>query len=191
MHEFTGTITDIRADMFNGDVYIVLRANEKQAVLACYNELAKEEKLSITIDKYRESRSSAANRYLWSLCGKLADKLSDGGVPYTKDDVYRDAIKARGLYRDQGNLPLDFSKTSRTAWELIGTGWLTEQVDFEPDGNNVIVRYYYGTSCYNTKQMSRVIDWVVSECQQQGIETKTPDQIANMLSLWKESVVVG
>ena len=30
-----------------------------------------------------------------------------------------------------------------------------------------------------------VIDWLVAECQQMGIETRTPDEIANMLSLWK------
>lgn len=190
MYEFKGTLKDISVDFITGKAVLNLQVQEKQSAMALWDDLRGKD-LAIKIGKYIEKRSGAANNYLWHLCGALADKLSDDGVPYTKDEIYREAVRARGIYRDQGELPLDFAKTSRTAWELIGTGWITEQVDFEPDGNKVIVRYYYGTSCYNKKQMSRVIDWLVAECQQQGIETKTPDQIANMLSLWKASVVNG
>jgi hypothetical protein len=50
---------------------------------------------------------------------------------------------------------------------------------------------YYGSSSYNTKQMSRLINNIVQECQILGIETKTPDEIANMLNLWESEVVNG
>lgn len=185
MVELSGTIAGLSVDVTTGKAILNLSINEKQRAMSCYDELHKCEKLSIKIGKYREKRSKDANDYMWTLCTKLADKLSEDGTPHTKDDIYRDAVRARGVFRDQGELPIDFAKTSRTAWELIGTGWITEQVDFEPDGDRVIVRYYYGTSTYNTKQMSRVIDWLVAECKELGIETRTPDQIANLLSLWK------
>ncbi len=185
MYELTGTVKDLAVDFRTGNALLTLSVNEKQSAMACFDEMNGGQALSIKIGKYREKRSGDANRYLWVLCGKLADKLSEDGIPHSKEQVYRDAVKARGIYREQGELPLDFAKTSRTAWEMLGTGWVTEQVDFEPDGDRVIVRYYYGTSTYNTKQMSRVIDWLVAECQQLGIETKTPDELANMLSLWK------
>lgn len=185
MYEFTGAIKDLSIDFRTGQAVLNLCVNEKQSAMALYDEMQGGKKLSIKIGKWREKRSNEANSYLWVLCTKLADKLSEDGIPHTKDEIYRSAVQARGIYREQGELPLDFAKTSRTAWEMLGTGWITEQVDFEPDGNRVIVRYYYGTSTYNTKQMSRVIDWLVAECQQQGIETKTPDELANMLSLWK------
>lgn len=184
MVELSGTITGLSVDFITGQALLNLSVNEKQTAMSCYDELHGH-KLSFKISKYREKRSNDANSYLWLLCTKLADKLSEDGTPHTKEEIYRDAVKARGVFREQGELPLDFAKTSRTAWEMLGTGWLTEQVDFEPDGDRVIVRYYYGTSTYNTKQMSRVIDWLVAECKQFGIETKTPDQIANMLSLWE------
>ena len=142
------------------------------------------EKLSINIDKYREDRSNKANAYMWKLCSMLADKLSDDGIPHTKEDVYRNAVKERGIYKEQGGLPIDFAKTSRTAWEMLGTAWITEQVDFEPDGENVIVRYYYGSSVYNTKQFSRILDWLIVECQQQGIETKSKEEIDSLLQSW-------
>lgn len=185
MHELTGTIKDLAIDFLTGKPVLHITVNEKQSAMACFDELKSCERLSVKIGKYRAKRSNDANAYLWVLCSKLADKLSEDGTPHTKEDIYRDAVKAKGIYRERGELPLDFAKTSRTAWEMLGTGWVTEQVDFEPDGDRVIVRYYYGTSTYNTKQMSRVIDWLVAECQQQGIDTKTPDELANMLSLWK------
>lgn len=185
MHELIGIIKDLSIDFITGKPTLHILVNEKQTAKACFDELHGCEKLSIKIGKYREKRSNDANAYLWLLCTKLADKLSDDGTPHTKEEIYRDAVKARGIYREQGELPIDFAKTSRTAWEMLGTGWVTEQVDFEPDGDRVIVRYYYGSSTYNTKQMSRIIDWLIAECQQLGIETKTPDELANMLSLWK------
>ena len=38
---------------------------------------------------------------------------------------------------------------------------------------------------YNKKQMSRLIDGIVQDCKAVGIETKTPNEIAEMLSRWE------
>ena len=181
MHEFTGTITDIRADMFNGDVYIVLRANEKQSALACYNELTNEEKLSIKIAKYRERRSNDANAYCWVLIGKLAEKLN---IP--RDEIYRDAIKQIG-----GNYEVVCVQDAAVdklceGWRKNGIGWQTDTMPSKIAGcTNVLL--YYGSSTYDTAQMSRLINIVVDACREQNIETRTPDEIANLLSLWGEN----
>jgi hypothetical protein len=178
MHEFTGTITDIRADMFNGDVYIVLRANEKQSALACYNELSNEEKLAIKIGKYRERRSNDANAYCWVLIGKLAEKLN---IP--RDEIYRDAIKQIG-----GNYEVVCVQDAAVdklceGWRKNGIGWQTDTMPSKIKGcTNVLL--YYGSSTYDTAQMSRLINIVVDACREQNIETRTPDEIANLLSLW-------
>lgn len=183
MYELTGKLLSLAFNR-EGKPLITLSFNDKQGSLAMMDELYSCEKLTIKIDKFRPKRSLTANAYLWVLCNKLADKLSEDGVPYTKEDVYRDAVKERGIYREQGELPIDFAKTSRHAWEMLGTGWITEQVDFEPDGDRVVVRYYYGTSQYNSKQMNRVIDWLVNECHQQGIPTKSQEEIDSLLNSW-------
>lgn len=184
MYELTGKISGVSFSYTTGKPLITIEMNEKQSALKMVDELKTVEKLSLKIGKYREKRSLNANSYLWQLCTMIADKLSDDGVPHTKEEIYRNAVKARGICREQGELPLDFAKTSRTAWEMLGTGWITEQVDFEPDGERVIVRYYYGSSTYNTKQMSRIIDWLVVECQQLGIETKSQAEIDSLLNSW-------
>ncbi|MCD7830695.1 MAG: hypothetical protein LUI01_00255, partial [Firmicutes bacterium] len=56
--------------------------------------------VEFTIAKYREKRSRDANAYCWVLCAALAEKLSDEGVMYTKEDVYRNAISNVGIYKD-------------------------------------------------------------------------------------------
>ena len=186
MHELTGTIKDISVDYFSKRVYLTLSIEEGQSAKNCYDELHAAEKLSFQIDKYREKRSLNANAYLWVLCTKLAEERSKDGMKVTKEDVYREEIKDLNIYRDYNDLPLPEAKTLQTAWGMLGTGWITEQVDYSPDGERVTIRCYYGSSQYNTAQMSRLIDNIVQDCQALGIETKTPDEIANLISMWGE-----
>lgn len=185
MYELTGKIKEVYADFQKGKAVLNLSINEKQSALNCYDELHLEEKVSITIDKYREKRSLNANNYLWLLCTKIAEERSKEGVKVTKEDVYREEIKESGIWQDDEIEP-EKVKWRCAAWEKLGTGWITERVDFTADGNKEIIRFYYGSSQYNTKQLSRVIDNLVQDCKALGIETKTPSQIAEMLSLWEQ-----
>ncbi len=185
MNELTGKIDGFNLDFVTGKALLTLRLNEKQEAINCYEELKSAEKLSIKMGKHREKRSLDANRYMWRLCGELAKKLSDEKVSYTKEDIYRDAIKEIGVWYDDEIEP-DKVKRRCTAWEMIGTGWITERVDFTRDGEKEIIRFYYGSSQYNKKQMSRLIDNIVQDCKAVGIETRTPNEIANMLSMWGE-----
>ena len=185
MPELTGKILEISLDYMTGKPRMLLEINDKAEALNCYDELHHVNKLSIKIEEYRKKRSLNANAYFWKMCGELAKKLSNEKVRYTKEDIYRKTIKESGIYKDFENMSQKDAKTLRYAWEKLGTGWITEQVDFMPDGENVIIRCYYGSSIYNKKHMSRLIDNVVQDCEAVGIPTMTPDEIANMLSLWK------
>lgn len=186
MIELTGKINALNIDFLTGKTLLTLEVNEKEAVKQGYDELHDVEKLSIEIKKYRKKRSLNANNYCWLLCTKLAEKLSDEKVKYTKEDIYRKAIQEVGIYKDFENLTQSEAKTLQHAWQMLGTGWITEQVDFMQDGDHVVIRCYYGSSQYNTKLMSRLIDSLVQDCQAVGIITATPDEIANMLSLWEQ-----
>jgi hypothetical protein len=142
--------------------------------------------VEIKVTKPRKKRSLDANSYFWELCGKIADKMSDDGTITTKDDVYRECVKQVGVFRD---IPMlgEGIDTIRKAWEMHGTGWVTEIVDYLPDNSGYLVRCYYGSSTYNTKQMSRLIDNIVQDAQTLGIDTRTPAEIANLLSLWQQA----
>ena len=134
---------------------------------------------SAEIKEYREKRSLDANAYCWRLLDELSSAL---GVP--KEELYLRYVKESGIFRDFC-LSEEEAGTFRTAWSRLGIGWPTEQVDYAEDADCLIIRAYYGSSTYNTKQMSRLIDNIVQDCEAVGIDTKTPNEIANMLSLWE------
>lgn len=133
--------------------------------------------LEVGFKLYRKKRSLNANAYCWELLGKLAEKMN---LP--AEEIYREAIRAVGIYRDV-ELTEKAAKTMRHIWRAHGTGWISEQVD-ETNGG-VMIRFWYGSSCYNTAQMSRLIDYIVSECKELGIETLTPAEIERMKENWK------
>ena len=138
-----------------------------------FDEL-KDADVDVEITKHLEKRSRNANAYMWVLCDKIADKIGS-----TKAEVYRQSIHDVGVWKDVYGLSEKDAATFRYAWENQGVGWLTEEV-------GTGVRFYYGSSAYNTKQMSRLIDNLVQDAQAVGIATETPDEIAKMISLWGE-----
>ena len=131
------------------------------------------------LKEHREKRSLDANGYLWVLLDKLADALGE-----SKENLYLRYVKVVGPFRDFC-LAKEEAKTFRTAWSMLGTGWPTEQVDYSEDGERLVIRAYYGSSTYNTKQMSRLIDSVVEDCKALGIETMTPERLALLKEGWK------
>lgn len=133
----------------------------------------------VEIKEHREKRSLDANAYCWVLLDKLAEALDT-----TKEELYRGYVRKIGPFKDF-DLTVDEAQTFRTAWERLGQGWPTEQVDFTPDGERVVIRAYYGSSTYNTKRMSRLIDMIVEDCREQAIETLTPQQLDAMKERWK------
>lgn len=129
---------------------------------------------------FREKRSLSANNYAWQLINKLADVMEQPDI-----EIYRQHIKEMGVYRDI-EINADAENTLKKVWQRYGIGWLAERVDFGEKENKVILRLWYGSSVYNTKQMSRFINGIVQDCKAVGIETMTPTEIAHLIELSKE-----
>lgn len=130
------------------------------------------------IKRFRKRRSKNANDLCWAMCEQLADAIRS-----TKEEVYRDQIRKVGVYKDF-HLPPKEAKTFRAAWAQLGTGWLTEQVD--DDGPLLVIRAYYGSSRYNTKQMSRLIDSLMEDCEAVGVVTISEKDKALLLDDWEK-----
>lgn len=129
----------------------------------------------VTITKFTEARSNRANRYMWALCTDIGN-----AIWASKDDVYRDAVKRRGPYKDYTGLDEGHAKTLQTAWSKIGLGWITEE-DYDIDGEHKVVRCYYGSSSYNKKQMANLLDDLVQEARDLGLETYDDQRINSLL----------
>lgn len=129
----------------------------------------------------RQKRSNDAN----SLCWVLLDKLSEA-LGVSKEELYRRYIKEIGGVSSIVAVQNKAVDRFRREWESKGIGWQTDTIPIKtPNCTGVIV--YYGSSTFDTKQMSRLIDSIVQDCQSIGIETKSEEEINSLLSEWSRS----
>lgn len=165
-----GQLIDLTRSM-SGGWRITVEVNQDPRGL--YEKL-KDVPVDLDLKKWRKPRSKDANAYMWTLLDKLADVLHRD-----REGLYAEYVRQYGIYKDFV-LTEDEARTFQHVWEKNGTGWPTERLDFTPDGEKVIVRAYYGSSTYNTKQMSRLIDAIVTDCKDLEIETLPPDELRRM-----------
>ena len=131
------------------------------------------------ITKARKLRSLSANAYAWVLIGKIAEKTGIG-----RADVYRHSIRQVSTAYDDVIVNHAAVPKLRNAWENNGIGWVTDVLDMA--GAFRTVRLYYGSSTFNTKQMTELIDFLIDEAQQYKIETMPPDELASLLGRWTD-----
>ena len=173
--EVQGKIIGLKPDFVMHRPIITLELT-RQDNLGDYSSLKDEELLDIKISKHREKRSKQANAYCWELLTKISEIIGS-----TKEDVYREYICQKGIYREI-TINNDAVNTFTHLWQERGLGWICEP--FEKGEKESIIYAYYGSSSYNTKQMSDFIDYVVQEAKGLGIPTETPDEIAKMKAMW-------
>lgn len=179
MIELTGKIVDMSLNFATGKPKLTLELNERQTAFKMFEELKDSEKLSLKISKFREKRSLDANAYFFVLADKLAAKLNT-----TKEEIYRNAIKEIGGVSEIVCVQNEAVETLCQKWSCNGLGWQTDTFPSKIEGcTNVIL--YYGSSTYDKAQMSRLITLIVEDCKEQGIDTRTPDEIASMIDLWE------
>lgn len=171
---FTGKIKGISNDYITGELLLTLSVNEKSTVLPEYENIKDCEKLSIEIKKYRKKRSLDANAYLWVLLQKMAEVLRTD-----KWSLYLKMLKEYGQFT--------YIVVKPNAVEAVKKQWreCEEIGEIEVNGTKAVqMLCYYGSSTYDTKQMSVLIDGVVSECKDLGIETLPPEELRIMKERW-------
>lgn len=179
MVTFKGNIKDI-VKTFENELIMTITTNASNLSIDELKSL-QDGKNGVKVDltKWREKRSLDSNAYAWVLMDKIAEKTNT-----TKEHVYREIIKRVGVFEI---LPLKDVAVEKFIknWQSKGLGWVCDNLGSSPklEGFTKIVAYY-GTSTYDTKEMSRFIDEVVSEACGLGIQVETPDKIEEMKSLW-------
>lgn len=140
----------------------------------------KDKEVSVEIKKASKGRSLTQNAFMWSLCSDIGRCFTP---PLDKEDVYRRAIKAVGIFTEIELLAWDLRKV-RQRWESNGTGWFIEVVDGSRLVGHKLVHLYYGTSTYTKDEMKLVIDWLVDEAQQCGVVVPMGKEREEMYRGW-------
>lgn len=122
------------------------------------------------LKEYKEKRGLKANAYCWVLCDKIAKELCKEGQVLTKDNIYQDAIIQIGTFEPMIVEEKAFDNFKRI-WCKQGLGFLIQEVSRKD--KCVKVHCYYGSSTYNTKEMSLLIQVLVDLAKSLNIETKS------------------
>lgn len=120
------------------------------------------------IKEHKDKRSKSQNAYMWELISKIADMQR-----LKKEDIYFQMLKDYGQSEIVSISSIVNPKGYLKYYEKIGEGKVN---------NNDFIHYkvYKGSSEYDSREMTILIDGVIQECKQLDIETLTPTQIAEM-----------
>lgn len=171
--ECTGTIKDISRDWRTNQLNISLSINEKNAISEI--DKLKDDKLSIKITKHRKKRSLDANGLLWHCLGQIAAVLRTD-----KWEVYLQMLKSYGKYTYICVKPnvVDAVKAQWRECEIVG--------EIEVNGKKAIqMLCYFGSSTYNTQEFSVLLDGVISEMKEMGLDTPLSEDMKRALEEWE------
>ena len=164
----------------SGDVVLSFSIDKRNqgAAFEAVNAIEKLNLVDLSIKKHTQKRSLDANAYAWVLIDKIAAKLGA-----TKETVYRETVRNIGGNSETVCVMEKAVDKLIDGWGRNGIGWLADKMPSKIAGCvNVIL--YYGSSTYDSAQMSRLIDLIVNDCKAQGIETLTPWELDGLKERW-------
>lgn len=178
---FKGKINSINRTL-DGNLTVTVESPEMS--LKEIAELSKSESVSVKIEKYRGKRSLDANAYYWLLIGKIAQFTGD-----SKPKLHNLMLDRYGVLdkMEDGTLIPFCIRDDVDYLQFSYPHLMPTQKTLSKGGK--IYRWYYqikGSSEYNTEEMSHLIDGIVSECKEMGIETLSPDEIERMMELYEK-----
>ena len=136
--------------------------------------------ISLECKKWKNRRSLDANAYMWVLVDKIAKATRQRPA-----DVYRHAIRQIPGHSTIVCVQDKAKDVLKQQWEARGLGWQTEELDSRIEGcTNLML--FYGSSTYDTEQMSLLIDTIVDDAKELGIETLTPFELEGMVQAWRK-----
>ena len=141
-------------------------------------EFDPQKKYTVTIKEFRKKRSLDANAYAWVLMNKLADKLNMG-----VRDLYRHYIPDIPENSQVVCVPTEAVEKLQSGWEHNGIGWCSDTLKSKlPGCTNVVL--YYGSSTFDQKQMGVLLDLIIADCKQVGVEYLTPEELERLKGEW-------
>lgn len=172
MSELTGRIENLSVDFSTGKAKLTLEINEKTSVMKAFDDFRECEKLSIKIDKYREKRSLNANALCWKVCAEIANVLRSD-----KDSVYLEMLKRYGQSEIVSVLSTVDVSGYFKYYDTFGTGYVKGK-EFTH------YKIYKGSSEYDTREMSILLDGIIDEAKGMGIDVMSESELALIKNEW-------
>ena len=163
----------------NGKAEVVLTTDSRMVDISREKDIVSRGKQLIAdIKQYRRPRSLDANGYMWQLCQKIAEAINS-----TKEEKYHEAVRKVGQFTYIA-VQEDAAEQFIHNWEAKGLGWYAAKMDSCKIEGCEKIMAYYGSSVYDTREMTVLINYIVEECNSNDIETLPPDEINRLTTEW-------
>lgn len=158
-------------------VLSMARNNETIQKVSKLRDITEKDKLlKVDIKQYRKKRSLDANAMLWVMLNEIAIALQT-----SKDEVYLEMLDRYGAFTHIVVKSEMVEKVKRE-WRL--TRELGEIIVNGQTG--IQLQCYFGSSTYNTKEFSILLNGVIYEAKELGIDTITENEKLELMSKWGE-----
>ena len=126
------------------------------------------------VKEYREKRSLDANALFWKATTLIADHINSD-----KGSVYLQLLSRYGTFTHVVVKPevVPQFKMAYRLCEELGPVTVNGKAGIQ-------LRCYFGSSTYDTKQMSRLIDGAISELKEMGIDFVSESDISKAKEEW-------
>lgn len=167
--QFTGIISAVRP--LRKGTYISL---ETDLDISEEADKLMDKQLTIEIKQYKPKRSLDANAYLWVMLQKMAEVLKT-----SKDELYLEVLGRYGVFTHIIVKPKVVDRVIEEWRTVKNLGEVTVN-----GTTGIQLQCYFGSSTYDTKEMSVLIDGIVNECKELGIDTLSTEEIKKMKERW-------
>ena len=159
-----------------------------QQVLMWLFDMDKEAVWDIEPHKDRKGRSLNANSYFHVLVQKLA-QAQQPPVSLAKCKNMMIAAYGQPEYIDGQQAVIKSNVPQEKMQEIEYLHTALVKISEENGTECYFYRIYRGTHTYNTIEMQKLIEGVVQECKDAGIETATPAEVQKMIEVWGQKYV--
>lgn len=169
--QIKGNLQSVTMDIVSGKYLYTFASRDRPS-----DDLRSDTDLLITAEVHREKRSRNANAYLWVLLQQIAEKVDSD-----RWSVYLKMLK-------RYSRKFDFYICKEQAVERFKQCWreVIDLGEIEVNGQKGHqLQVFYGSSTFNSKEMSVLLNGVVSECKELGIPTLDELEIARLCEKWQ------
>ena len=161
-------------EQMESEIILTTKDYIKNEIEELKNIILNGKELTVEIKQYRHKRSIDSNAYMWLLLNEMASICKT-----TKDELYIEVLSRYGVFTHIVVKPSIVDRV-KAEWRTV------REVGEIKIGNKtgVQLQCYFGSSTYNTKEMSTLIDGVVQEAKELGIETISGTEIKSMMKAW-------
>ena len=170
--ECIGKFKSISRDWMSGKWEITFSTDEN---ITGGIDKIKDKLLRIAVKQYREKRSLDSNAYAWVLMQKIAEAIHSD-----KWSVYLEMLEKYSRAFTHIIVRPDVVDRVKEEWRTV-----RDLGEITVNGQTGIqLQCYFGSSTFDTKEMSVFIDGLIEECRQLEIETLPPNEIERMKREW-------